>query len=77
MSAARSSKVDVMMSNAKHILREILKGLEALHNMELVHRDIKGVCVGGGGRVASEHDCVWERLRTFNGAEGPKANLVS
>ena len=55
MSAARPFEVDVMMSNVKHILRETLKGLEALHNMGLVHRDIKGVCLwwgsGSSGRT--------------------------
>ena len=45
MSAAGPSVVDVMMSNAKHILREVLKRLEALHGKELVHTDIKGVCL--------------------------------
>ena len=57
MSTAGPSEVDVMMSNAKHILREILKGLEALHNMGLVHRDIKGVCVGGGGIFVHVYEC--------------------
>ena len=45
MSAAGPSEVDVMMSNAKHISREVLKRLEALHGKELLHTDIKGVCL--------------------------------